>query len=109
MDVDELRRRLAAILAAGEGARADWAEVGRLKAELRRQLRAEPDTECPDVVTHFLEESDVPANDDELAAWQREEVRRFVETGGYTNRRAPVWTCPLILALIGGFVLWLVL
>ena len=109
MGVDDLRRRVGTILAAEEREPADWPEVERLSDELLQQLRAEPDTECPDVVTHFLEDADVRAKDEDWAAYQKEEIRRFIETGEYSDSRAPLWTCPLILVLIGGLVLWVVL
>ena len=110
MHVAELRRRLGAILAAEDRAPADWPEIERLKDELYRQLQSQPDSECPDAGDPLSRRRGYArGSGDELAGYEREEVRRFVETGEYANHRAPGSTRPLILTLIGGVLLWLVL
>lgn len=110
MDVNELRRRVGAILAAEEQQPADWPEAERLTDELQQQLHAQLGTVRPEVVNRYLDDGDVRARDDAYAAHQWRAVRRFVETGEYTDSTAaPPWTYALVIALIGGFVLWLVL
>lgn len=110
MEIDELRRRVGAILAAEEREPADWSEVERLTDELQLQLRAEPSTECPEVVNHYLDDADIRARDEAYAVHQRQEVRRFVKAGEYDDGTPiPLWTCALVLAAIAGLLLWLVL
>jgi hypothetical protein len=110
MEMDELRRRSAAILAAEERDPADWAEVGRLTSELQRQLRVDPRGPSPELVNHYLDDADIRARDEEYAAHQRRDVRRFVESGEYDGGRSiPLWTCALLLVLVASLALWLVL
>lgn len=111
MNIDELRRQVGAILDAEERDPADWSQVERLIDQLEQQLCAEPGSECPEVVWHYLSDADIRALDHAFAAQQRQAVRRFVETGEYTDgTRVSPWTCALVLAVVvGGLLLWLVL
>jgi hypothetical protein len=110
MDFNELRQRAGAILAAEERANGldDWAEVQRLIDELQAQLEAAPRTVCPEIVDHYLDDVDIRARDGRYAEQQREHVRRFVETGEYSDGTpVPLWTCALVLTFVVGLVVWL--
>jgi hypothetical protein len=110
MNIDDLRRQVGSILDAEEREPADWSQVERLIGRLEQRLRAEPGSECPEVVWHYLSDADIRAWDDAYGAQQRETVRRFVETGEYTDGTVvSPWTCVLIVAVVGGLLLWLVL
>ena len=110
MDFVELRRRVGAILALEERASGveDWAEVERLTDELLAQLEAEPRTECPEIVNHYLDDVEIRARDDRYADQQRERIKQFVETGEYKDSTpVPLWTCAVALALVIAVVVWL--
>ena len=108
MDLAELRRRVGVILAAEESDPPDWGQVERLSDELQRQLMAEPETECPEIVSHYLDDRDIRLSDETYAKPQREKVRRFVSTGKYRDSTyLPLWTCAVALALAVVFALWL--
>jgi hypothetical protein len=108
VNVTDLRRRVGAILAAENAERPDWAQVERLTDELLQQLSAEPDTECPEIVNHYLDDSDIRSNDEAYAKRQREEIRRFVTAGEYRKGTPiPLWTCAVVLAVALGVVIWL--
>jgi hypothetical protein len=110
MNIDALRRQVGAILDAEESDPVNWSHIERRIDQLEQQLRAEPASECPEVVWHYLSDVDIRALDHAFAAQQREAVRRFVETGEYSDgTRVSPWTCALVLAGVGGLVLWLVL
>ncbi|MBB5686539.1 hypothetical protein [Sphingobium boeckii] len=107
MDMDELCRRLAVILAVEEQEPADWSEVERLASELQQQL---PIDATPEAVHHYLDDADIRARDEKYAVRQRLEVRRFVETGGYDDGTPiPIWGCALVLLVGAGLVNWLML
>ena len=110
MEMNELRRRVGAILAAEEREQADWPEVECLTDVLQGQLRAEPNAEWPEIVNHYLDDADIRARDGAYAIQQRQEVRRFVETGEF-DEGAPIpsWACALTLAVVAGLIVWLVM
>ena len=110
METDELRRRVGIILDAEEREPRDWTQVERLTDQLQQHLQADPDAECPEIVYHYLDDADIRARDEVYAGQQREPVRRFVETGEYPDSTpVPWWSCALVLALVGGLLLWLLL
>ena len=78
MELDELRSRLAAILAVEEREPTDWLEVERLASQLQRQL---PIDATPESVHHYLDDADIRSRDDAYGARQRPEVRRYVDLG----------------------------
>jgi hypothetical protein len=108
VDAADLRRRVGAILAAEDAEPPDWARVELLSNELLQQLSAEPETECPEIVNHYLDDSDIRSNDGAYAKRQRQEIRRFVTTGEYPESTPiPLWACAVVLAVALGLVIWL--
>jgi hypothetical protein len=104
MEMDELRRRVAVILAAEEQEPADWSEVERLTNELLPQLHVDV---TPEIVHHYLDDADIRVRDEAYAVHQRREVRRFVDKGDYDDGTpVPLWGCALVL-LAGGLIFWL--
>lgn len=107
MDMDELRSRLAMILAVEEQEPTDWPEVRRLTNELQQEL---PIDATPEVVHHYLDDADIRARDGAYAMIQRRDVRRFVDLGDYDDGTPiPLWGCALVLLVGAGLVKWLVL
>lgn len=106
MEFDELRSRLAAILAVEEREPTDWLEVERLASELQREV---PIDATPEAVHHFLDDADIRSRDDAYGERQRKEVRRYVELGEYDDGGTPVpwWGCALALLVGAGIVKWL--
>ena len=105
MEMDELRNRLAAILAVEEQQPADWPEVERLASELQREL---PIDATPEAVHRYLDDADIRCRDEAYALRQRREVRRFVELGKYDDGTPiPPWSCGLVLLAGAGLVKWL--
>lgn len=105
--MDHLRRQVGTILDAEKLEPPDWARVERLTDELQQMLRAEPDTVCPEIVEHYLDDADIRARDEAYAARQRASVRVFVDTGEYADSTPlPWWSYALLLAVCGGFLLW---
>src|SRR5215472_83186 len=101
MDIVDLRRRVGAILAAEEKEPPDWVAVDRLADELSQQLISDPDTECPEIVDHYLDDADVRAKDEAYGAHQRQQVRRFIETGEYRDSKpVPLWAFIMVLAVL---------
>lgn len=108
MNADDLRRRVGAILAAEEQHPPDWAAVNQLTDELLQQLMDEPDTVCPEIVNHYLDDADIRSSDEAYGRGQRKQVRQFVSTGEYKDsERIPMWTCALALAVVVCLVGWL--
>jgi hypothetical protein len=105
--MDELRSRLAVILAVEEREPTDWIEVERLASELQKEL---PSEATPHVVYHYLDDADIRSRDNEYGARQRQEVRRYVDLGEFDDS-APIswWGCALILLAGAGVVMWLLL
>lgn len=107
MEMDELRSRLAIILAVEEREPTDWLEVERLASQLQRDL---PIDATPEAVHHYLNDADIRARDDGYGKRQRQEVRRYVELGEYDDGTPiPWWGCALVLLAGAGVVKWLLL
>ena len=107
MNMDELRRRLGAVLVVEEREPSDWPEVERLTSQLQREL---PIDATPEAVHRYLDDADIRARDENYAARQRQEVRRYVELGEYDDGTPiPLWGCALALLLGAGLIKWLVL
>lgn len=105
--MEELRSRLAAILAVEEREPTDWVEVELLANELQRDL---PIDATPEAVHHYLNDADIRAQDSAYGARQRQEVRRYVEHGEYDDGTPiPWWGCALILFAGAGIIKWLLL
>lgn len=107
MEMDELRRRLAVILAVEEREPTDWLEVERLASELQREL---PIDATPEAVHRYLDDADIRCRDDVYGARQRQEVRLYVDFGEYDDGiPIPWWGCALVLMVAAGLVKWLLL
>jgi len=105
--MDELRGRLAVILAVEEREPADWLEVARLASELQREL---PIDATPEAVHRYLDDADIRSRDDVYGARQRQDVRRYVDLGEYDDGIAvPWWGCALVLLVGAGVAKWLLL
>jgi hypothetical protein len=105
--MDELRSRLAVILAVEEQEPTDWLEVERLASDLQREL---PIDATPETVHRYLDDADVRSSDDAYGAHQRQEVRRYVDLGEYDDGTpVPWWGCALVLLASAGVVKWLLL
>ena len=108
MRIDELRRRIGVILSAEDSEPPDWDQVDRLSDELLRQLIADRDSECPEIVRHYIDDADIRCRDEAYGAQQRERIRRFVETGEYKDSTpVPLWTCLVALAVVIVLIGWL--
>lgn len=107
METDELRSRLAVILAVEEREPTDWPEVERLASELQQEL---PIDATPEAVHHYLDDTDIRSRDDAYGARQRQEVRRYVDYGERDDGTPiPWWGCALVLLAGAGVVKWLLL
>ena len=105
--MDELRSRLAVILAVEEQEPADWEEVERLASELQRDL---PIDATPEAVHRYVDDADIRCRDKAYASRQRQEVRRFIDLGEY-DEGIPIspWAFVLVLLTVAGAVKWLLL
>ena len=107
MGFEELRTRLADILAVEEQEPADWLEVERLASELQRDL---PIDATPEAIHRYLDDADIRCRDEAYAVHQRQEVRRFVDLGVWDEGISiPPWGFALILLIGAGLVKWLLL
>lgn len=105
--MDELRSRLASILAVEEQVPTDWLEVERLASQLQREL---PIDATPEAVHRYLDDADIRARDDGYGARQRQEVHRYVDHGDYDDGTPiPWWGCALVLLTGAGVIKWLLL
>ncbi len=111
MDKAELQQRVATILAEEERENPDWLRIAGLCEALDERLRNEPDTDFPDSVYHFVDDADIRQRDELYAEWQRDLVRRYVETGEMTEHapsvEVPWWGCLLLVGVLVGVVVWL--
>lgn len=104
---DELRSRLAAILAIEEREPTDWLQVEKLASQLQREL---PIDATPEAVHRYLDDADIRSRDDAYGARQRQEVRRYVDYGEYDDGiPVPWWGCVLVLLAGAGVAKWLLL
>jgi hypothetical protein len=102
MDMDQLRSRLATILAVEERTPIDWVEVERLAAALQRDL---PIDATPESVHRYLDDADIRARDEAYGEKQRKEVRRYVDLGEYDEGTPmPLWGCALVILIGAGLV-----
>ena len=105
MDHAELRRRLKPILEAEE--RGDWDGVEQLSDELNRELAEQNFRTAPEIVNHYLDDADVREKAPGYGETQRDELRRFIDTGEHDEGTAvPLWSCGLVVALIVAAVIW---
>ncbi|MBM3929334.1 MAG: hypothetical protein FJ335_12905 [Sphingomonadales bacterium] len=108
MELSDIQGRLAAILAAEEASSIDWSNVDRLCDELDRELEASGE-DVPEIVAHFLSDSDIRARDARYGDAQREAIRTYLNTGDYFDGVAvPWWGCLALLVVVGGVVVWAV-
>jgi hypothetical protein len=106
IDRDELRGRPRPILEAEE--RGDWEQVDNLSDELNRQLIAQDFEHSAEIVNHYLDDADIRQSDEKYGAGQREELRRFIETGEDRTLYLPRWSCAAVLvSLIAAVAYWL--
>lgn len=106
MALSDIQSRLAAILAAEEASSVDWASVDHLCGELDRELIASGE-DVPEIVGHFLSDSDIRARDSRYGEAQREAIRTYLKTGDYFDGVAlPWWGCLVLLVMVGGVVVW---
>ena len=108
MGLNDIQARLSAILAAEETPSIDWPTVVRLCDELHRELDASSE-DVPEIVAHFLSDSDIRVRDARYGDNQREAVRTYLATGDYFEGVAlPWWGCLALLVVAGGLVIWAV-
>ena len=108
MTLNDTQGRLAAILAAEEASSVDWSTVDRLCDELDRELGASRE-DVPEIVAHFLSDSDIRARDVRYGNAQREAIRTYLKTGDYFDGVAlPWWSCLTLLVVAGGVAVWAV-
>jgi hypothetical protein len=106
IDRAELRRRLEAALAAEESD--DWEEVERLSEKLNRELSDQNFEHSTEIVNHYLDDADIRQSDPRYGNSQREELRRFIETGEDRTTYLPPWSCAVVFVLlIAAIAYWL--
>ena len=106
IDRDELRRRLRPILDAEE--RGDWGQVDELSDELNRDLLAQNVENSPEIVNHYLDDADIRESDPQYGSAQREQLRKFVETGEDRTVYLPRWSCAVVaLIIIAALYYWI--
>ncbi len=107
VEFDELRGRLATILAVEEAEPTDWSEVERLASQLQREL---PIDATPEAVHHYLNDADIRSRDTSYGAKQRQDVRRYVDHGEFHDGiPVPWWGCAFVLLGAAGVVKWLLM
>ena len=107
VEFDDLRSRLAAILAVEETEPTDWSEVERLASQLQHKL---PIDATPEAVHRYLDDADIRSRDKSYGAKQRRDVRRYVDHGEYDDGiPVPWWGCALVLPGGAGVVKWLLM
>lgn len=107
MEANELRSRLAAILAVEEREPTDWFEVERLADELQQEV---PIDATPEIVHHYLDDADIRSRDARYGRRQRQEVRRYVDFGEFDDGTSiPWWGCVLVLLAVAAVIKWLLL
>ncbi|WP_214442671.1 hypothetical protein [Sphingobium yanoikuyae] len=85
----------------------DWVEVGRLASALQREL---PIDSMPDAVHRYLDDADIRSRKSAYAAYQRQEMRRYVDFGEYDDGiPVPWWVCALFLLAGAAIIKWLLL
>ena len=108
MDTAALRERLGDILREEERPDVDWEMVERMCDQLGQDIRDQPDLDCPHIVYHFMSDADIRTKDADYGRGQRDEIRRFVETGECNDSEpVPAWGCFAVLTAIGALLFWL--
>jgi len=108
MATRDIQTRLTRILAAEEAPIVDWPVVDRLCDELDRDLTASSD-DIPEIVAHFLSDSDIRARDARYGESQRDAIRTYLATGDYFDGIVvPWWGCAALVAAVGGAIAWAV-
>ena len=106
MATSDIQARLTRILAAEEVPIVDWPVVDRLCYELDRDLDASSD-DIPEIVAHFLSDSDIRARDASYGETQRDAIRTYLATGDYFDGVAvPWWGCFALVAAVGAALAW---
>ena len=105
IDSKELRQRLRPILNAEE--HDDWDQVDQLSDHLNRDLAAQNFENSPEIVNHYLDDADIRQSDPKYGASQRDELRRFIETGEDRAIYLPRWSCAVVvIVLIAAVAYW---
>lgn len=108
MDTKALRQRLGDILREEDRSDVDWELVKRMCEKLDQDLDSQSGVDCPNIVSHFLRDSDIRAKDADYGRGQRVEIRRFVETGECNDsKEVSAWGCVAALAAIAVLLYWL--
>ncbi|MDJ0276046.1 hypothetical protein QLH51_04405 [Sphingomonas sp. 2R-10] len=106
MTLSNIQARLAEILAAEATRPVDWAAVDRLCEELDHQLEASGE-DVPEIVAHFLCDSDIRARDARYGDAQRDAIRTYLTTGDYFDGVAvPRWGCLVLLVVAAALFVW---
>ena len=104
MALNDMQTRLARIIAAEEEPVVDWPAVDVLCDELERDLEASSD-DIPEIVAHFLSDSDIRARNAKYGESQRDAIRNYLATGEYFDGIAVPWWGCLVLVVVGGVVI----
>src|SRR3954452_90350 len=105
MDQAELCQRLISILETEE--REEWDQVERLSYELKLEL-IDPGFHIAEIANHYLDDTDIRERDPKYGASQREELRRFIETGEDRTIYLPRWSCAVVaFLLIAALAYWI--
>ncbi len=103
----DIQIRLATILAAEKAPVVDWSAVDRLCDQLERDLGASSG-DIPEIVAHFLSDSDIRARDAKYGEAQRDAIRTYLATGEYDDSVAvPWWGCLALVVVVGGVIAWM--
>lgn len=106
MTLSDIQGRLAEILAAEETRPVDWAAVDRLCEKLDSQLEVSEE-DVPEIVSHFLSDSDIRARDARYGNAQRDAIRTYLATGDYFDGVAvPRWGCLVLVVVAGVLFVW---
>ena len=74
MEPSDIQTRLTTIVAAEEAPVVDWSAVDRLCDQLERDLETSSD-DIPEIVAHFLSDSDIRARNASYGETQRDAIR----------------------------------
>lgn len=88
--LSDIQACLEEILAAEEAPLVDWPSVDRLCEKLDRQLEAS-EQDVPEIVAHFLSDSDIRARDRRYGDAQRKAIRTYLSTGDYFDGVEVPW------------------
>lgn len=103
----ELRVRLRPILEAEE--RGEWPLVDQLADELDRELASGRFENSPEIVNHYLNDADIRQTDMSYGNSQRQQVRRFIETGKFPRSVGlPWWSCATVASIGIALLAWIV-